>query len=408
MGAQNSKGVEMSAYRASKIAACAIGLAGCMLTPTDDGRVASTTAALPFEGFTVEPGAAVQIRAWNYTTNAMANVGAPVSATTTPFNIDGGPLYSWSASRALPPQFWRSGPGGAQCAAVDAQTMLSFGTFNVISVEQDWGDCFNEHPSAGEFFSSCASSNSPVAKIYTNSWAPVTVTQSQLNLAGFIASSQITLTLDNFTATQGQFCNSGNPGGCPPGLGGDPETYQFYFPNASSLTQSGSPPLRFSITPSRRDPMTVYIDNLRSTSLDFTTAGNRFVLGINFESTDPEIRMNCIRNFICGFVGNPTLEVDGARAVLSFALAVEAGRIVYTDVTATVTTTSTSGDSISAANSIAAAMADKLNNEPSIKSAVATAIDSVIRQSAGLTAFPVEGIGIGGGTIQVRAGCPLD
>ena len=35
-------------------------------------------------------------------------------------------------------------------------------------------------------------------------------------------------------------------------------------------------------------------------------------------------------------------------------------------------------------------------------------IDSVIRQSAGLTAFPIEGIGIGGGNIQVRAGCPLD
>jgi hypothetical protein len=408
MGAQNSKGVEMSAFRASTIAAFAIGSASCMLTPTDDGRVASTTAALPFEGFTLEPGAPVQIRAWNYASNAMANIGVPVAASMSPFNIDGGPLYSWSALRTLPAAFWRTGPGGAQCAAVEAQTTLSHGTYNAISVEQDWGDCFNEHPSVGEFFSNCASSNSPVAKIYTNSWAPVTVTQSQLNLAGLIASSQITLTLDNFTSTQGQFCHPSTPGGCPPGLGGDPETYQFYNPNASSLTQSGSPPLRFSITPSRRDPMTVYIDNLRSTSLDFTTSGNRFVLGINFESTDPEIRMNCIRNFICGFVGNPTLEVDSARAVLSFALAVEDGRIVYTNVTATVTTSSPSGDSISAANSIATAMADKLNNEPSIKSAVATAIDSVIRQSAGLTAFPVEGIGIGGGTIQVRAGCPLD
>jgi len=236
----------------------------------------------------------------------------------------------------------------------------------------------------------------------------VTVTQSQLNLAGLIASSQITLTLDNFTPTQGQFCNFGNPGGCPPGLGGDPETYQFFFPNASSLVQTGMAPLRFSITPSRHDPMTIYIDNLTSTSLDFTTSGNRFLLGINFESSLPEIRMNCIRNFFCAALGNPTLEVDGARAVLSFALAVESGRIVYTDVTATVTTTSPSSDSISAANSIAAAMADKLNNEPSIKAAVATAIDSVIRQSAGLTGFPIEGVGIGGGNIQVRAGCPLD
>jgi hypothetical protein len=391
----------------STIAAIAIGLAGCMLSPTDDGRVSSTTAALPFQGFTTEPGAPVQVRAWNYTTHAMANVDVPVAASTSPFNIDGGPLFSWSASRTLPPAFWRTGPGGAQCAAVGAQTTISSGTFNVISVEQNWGDCFNDHPSVGEFFSNCAASNSPVAKIYTNSWGPVSVDQNALNVAGIIASSQISLRLDNFTPTQGQFCNASNPAGCPPGLGGDPETYQFFNPNASSLTQSGMPPLTFSITPSRNDPMTVYIDNMASNRVDFTTSGNRFLLGINFESAGTEIRMNCIRNFVCGFVGNPTLEVDSARAVLSFALAAQGGRVVFTDVTATMTTSST-GDSVSAANGIATAMADKLNNEPTIKAAVSTALDSIIRQSAGLSAFPIEGISIGGGLISVRPGCPMD
>ncbi|HZJ65058.1 MAG TPA: hypothetical protein VFD36_16215, partial [Kofleriaceae bacterium] len=84
--------------------------ASCMLSPTDDGRVGNTAAALPFEGFTIEPGAPVQIRAWNYSTHAMANVGAPVSASTTPFNIDGGPLYSWSASRASSSSTRGSGP----------------------------------------------------------------------------------------------------------------------------------------------------------------------------------------------------------------------------------------------------------------------------------------------------------
>jgi hypothetical protein len=61
------------------------------------------------------------------------------------------------------PQFWRSGPGGAQCAAVGAQTTLSSGTFNVISVEEDWGDCYSAHPAVGDFFSHCAASNTPVA-----------------------------------------------------------------------------------------------------------------------------------------------------------------------------------------------------------------------------------------------------
>ena len=166
-------------------------------------------------------------------------------------------------------------------------------------------------------------------------------------------------------------------------------------------------PLTFSITPSRNDPMTVYIDNMASSSIDFTTSGSRFLLGISFESAGPEIRMNCIRNFICGFVGNPTLEVDSARAVLSFALAAEAGRVVFTDVTVTVTTSST-GDSVSAANGIATAMADKINNEPAIKAAVSTALDSIIHQTAGLSGLPIEAISIGGGRISVRPGCPMD
>lgn len=397
----------MIVVRTFTIAGIAIGLASCMLSPTDDGRVASTTATLPFQGFTTEPGAPVQVRAWDYTAHAMVNVGAAVAASTAPFDIDGGPLFSWSASRALPPQFWRAGPAGAQCAAVGAQTTLSSGTFNVVTVEQNWGDCFADHPSVGEFYANCASSNSPVAKLYTSAWGPVTVTQSQLNLAGLIASSTIALTLDNFTPIRGQFCNASTPSGCPPGLGADPETYQFFAPNASSLVQSGQPPLRFSITPSRHEPMTIYIDNMTSRSLDFTTSGGRFVLGIDFESASPEIHMNCIRNAVCVFTGDPTLEVDNARAVISFGLAVQGGRVTYTDAVATMTTSST-GDSVSAAAGIAAAMTDKLNNEPSIKAAVASALDSVIRQSAGLTAFPLEAVSISGGNIFVRPGCPLD
>jgi hypothetical protein len=153
--------------------------------------------------------------------------------------------------------------------------------------------------------------------------------------------------------------------------------------------------------------MTVYIDNMASSSIDFTTSGNRFLLGINFESAGPEVRMNCIRNFFCGALGDPTLEVDSARAVLSFGLALEGGHVVYTDVTATMTTSSL-GDSVSAASGIASAMADKLNSEPAIKTAINAALDSVIRQSAGLGAFPLESLSIGGGQISVLAGCPMD
>jgi len=399
----------MTGFRTYVSTAIAIGLTGCMLSPTDDGRVASTTAALPFHGFTTQPGAPVQIRAWDFTANAMASVGGPVAASTAPTAVDGGPLYYWSTSRALPARFWRSGPGGGQCAAVGAQTTLSSGTYNVITVESDWGDCFNNNPTVGGFFDHCQSNNSPVAKIYTDSWGPVTITQSLLNVAGVVASGQITLTLDNFTPVQGQFCNAGNPAGCPEGLSSDPQTYQFFLPGGSSLTQTGQPPLTFSITPSRHNPMTIYIDNMASRSLDFTTSGSRFVLGINFESSEPEIRMNCIRNGLCLALGDPALELDSPRATISFALGLQGGHVVFTDATATFTTSSTSGDATSAAAAIGEAMTDKINNVPAIRSAVGAALDAVIRQTAGLTAaFSIEDIAIGGGTIRVRPGCPLD
>jgi hypothetical protein len=239
-------------------------------------------------------------------------------------------------------------------------------------------------------------------------WKIGRVGAGQLGLAGLVATSQIRLTLDNFTPIQGQFCNAGNPAGCPPGLAGAPETYQFFAPNASSLTRTGQPPLTFSITPSRSDPMTVYIDNLVSRALDFTTSGNRFVLGISFEAADPEIRMNCIRNFVCAFTGNPTLELDSPRAVISFGLALRNGSVVYTDAVATFTTSSTSGDALTAASGISAAMTEKLNNEATIKAAVGSALDAVIRQTAGLGTLPIESLTIGGGTVQVRPGCPLD
>jgi hypothetical protein len=388
----------------------ALSLAGCMLSPTDDGRVTSTTAPLPFEGYVTQPNAPVQVRAWSYTANAMGNVGAPVMSTTTPTGVDGGPLYGWFASRTLPAQFWRTGPAGGQCAAVGARTTLSSGVHDVITVESDWASCYNEHPSAGEFYTSCASDSSPVAKIYTNSWGSLTIDQARLNLAGIVASGQISLTLDNYTPTAYQFCNAGNPSGCPDG-GADPETYKYYAPNASSLVQDGQPPFTFSIAPSRRDPMTIYIDNLSkaggSSGMTFTTSGSRFVLGINFESSGPEIRMNCIRNGWCAVLGNPDLELATPRASISFALDVVDGRVTYTDAVATFTTTST-GDAASAAAGIGEAMTEMLNTNASVKGAVAGAIDAVIRQAAGLGTFPLDDLSIGSGVIQVRPGCPLD
>jgi hypothetical protein len=391
------------------ITVAASSLTGCMLSPTDDAHVGSVTDTLAFEGYVTEPGAPVQIRAWDHAANAMVNVGSAVLSATTPTELSDGSLYYWSAPQVLPAQFWRTGPNGGQCAAVGAQTRFEGATHDVITVESNWRTCLDDHPSIGEFYGSCRSDHSPVALIYTNDWRPITVDQHLLDLAGLFASTQISLTLDNYTPIQGQFCNSGNPAGCPPGLSDDPKAYEFFRPNASSLTQTGHPPLTFSITPVRNAPMTVYIDNMSSQSLDFTTSGDKFVLGINFESAGPEIRMDCVHSLLCPLLGDPTVELGSPRAVIRFSLATDGGHVVYTSATTTFSTSSTDDKAIAAASGIATAMTDKLNNEPSIKAAVADALDGVIRQTANLGAgLPIDRVTIGGGEIRVLPACPLD
>lgn len=397
----------MMTLRALGLAALATSGAACMLSPTDDGIVSNTTSTLTFDGYLTQPGAQAFVRAWNYDSNTMEDLGAPVLSSTSGLNVEGGPLYYWSAPRALPARYWRNGPGGGQCAVVGAQTLYNGARYNAMTVEDTWADCWNANPTVGDFYNRCRSNNNPVAKIYTSSWGPATINQTLLNLAGAIASSQISLVFDNFTPTQGQFCNSANPGGCPPGLSADPETYQFYQPNASSITQTGQAPLTFSITPSRNPPLTVYIDDLRSSRLSFTTSGNRFVLGIDFEENGPEIRFNCIRDFWC-FLYPSTMELPAPRASISFALTLTNGQIGYADAQATFTTSSSGSNEQSAAAAIGAAMTDKLNNDASIKASVAAAISSVIVQTGGLTGMPLETLTIGGGTISVRAGCPMD
>jgi hypothetical protein len=382
-------------------------LGGCMLSPTDDGTVSSSTAALPFNGFLTSPAAPVFIRAWNYTSNQMEDVGPQVLSGTLPYSVDGGPLYYWETSQVLPSQYWRTGPGGGQCASVGAQTVSNGARYNTITVEEDWASCWNANPSVGGFYNNCRSDDAPVAKIYTESWGEATINQATLNLAGAIATTQISLVFDNYTLFEDTFCHAGNPDGCPPGLSADPELYQFYQPNASSITKVGEPRMQFSITPTRQDPLTIYIDDLRSQRLTFSTSGDRFVLGIAFEDADPEIRMNCIRNLLC-WAYPSTMELGTPRASISFGLQLQDGRVTYGDAQATFTTSSTGGNEQSAAAAIGAAMTDKLNNEPTIKASVAAALDQVLRQSANLGGLTMDSLTVGGGVVRIRPGCGMD
>lgn len=382
-------------------------LPACMLSPTDDRRVSSTTTALTYSGYTIEAGAPVQVRAWDFNLNRMVNVGAPVAASTTARDAGGTPIYSWSASRTLAPQFWRTGPVAGRCAVVGAQTTVSGRTYDVITVESDWANCYGDNPSAGEFYTNCRSSNSPVAKLYTTDWPTVAVSSSQLALAGLVATSQISLMFDNYTATAYQFCSASTPSGCPGGDGSDPEMWKYFQPNASWLDNDGER-LTFSIDPSRSNPMTIYIDNMQSRSLDFSVAGNRFVLGVTFEARDPEIRMNCIRNAACPFVDGKTIDFTAPRAQISFALAVEDGHIVFTDVSTVFTTGLSTDEANQAAAGIADAITEKLTTSSSIRRAVNSALDAVIHGAAGVDGFPIEQVTVSSGTLSVLPACPQD
>jgi hypothetical protein len=391
-------------------------LGGCMLTPSDDGRVVSTSAPLSVVGYDIEPDALVQVQAWDFGSQQMANVGAPVRSSTTAINVADQPLYEWDASPVLDigdpaHQLWRRGPAGGYCANVGATTTLSNGqTYSVMTVESNWLSCFNEVPNhtVGGFYSRCKSNHNPVAQIYTADWAPITVTQSSLNQAAQIASQSVHIKLDDYQPHPYLFCNSGNPAGCPPGLASDPETYKFYNPPpyASFIQQGSDDPLNFQITPSRSDPMTVYIDDMSSTQLYFYVSNTKFVVGIKFEGNDIELPMDCIRHVGCG--GNYFLDFPSPSAELSFDLVAHGGNITYSDVS-TVFTTGLSGNANAdrAAAAIAAAITDKLLNDPAIHSAISDALDQIVKGAAWLNPFPLAGVTVQDGVLQVQAGCPV-
>jgi hypothetical protein len=277
---------------------------------------------------------------------------------------------------------------------------------DAITVEPNWNECWSAHPTVDGFYRHCSSSNSPVAKIYTRDWGTVPVPQWRLDVAGAVASSEVVVTLDNFTPYKYQYCNDDNPDGCPPGLSDDPQTYAYYNPNASSITR-GTDTLNFSITPSRREPMTIYIDDMSSEALTFRAEGSRFVLNIDFEAGGVEIPMDCIRNFWCDSVSRE-IDFPDPRASLRFALTVQDGRVTYTGVSTTFTTGSTSSEAAEAAAGIGAAMDAMLTTDAGIREAISGALDAVVRGAAGAEGFTLEGVSISSGALRVFPSCPMD
>jgi hypothetical protein len=387
-------------------------LAGCMLSPTDDQLVASTSAPLTFTGFHLNPGAPVQVQAWNYATHGMQNVGVPVFSETTSSVMLERPLFAWTATRTLAPSFWRSGPAGGRCAVVGGWTTVGGSRFELETVEPDWSTCFNSNRTTGSFAANCASDDSPRARLFTADWGNIVVGASTLNLVAAVAGSRLGITLDNYTPTPYAFCNAGNPSGCPTGGASDPETWKFFAPNASSITQTAADgttsTMSFSIDPARSGPSTVYLDNMTSTTLGLRVEGDQLVMTINFEAAGPEIRLNCIRDVGCLILDGRTVDFTTPRAELRFRLSTAGGRVQYSSVDVTFIGGPEGGDVATAAASVGTAMAEKLNTDGSIRAAVNNALDGMVRAAAGLTTFPIDRVSVGAGVLTVRPGCVRD
>ncbi len=386
---------------------------GCMLSPTDDGRVASTTAPLTFNGYHTYSNAPVQVRAWNFATNAMENLGAPVMSAATSTVALEKPLYAWASTRTLGPNFWRAGPISGRCAVTAARTTLAGSGYNLVTVEEDWASCFGaNNNTTSSFAQNCAADDSPHARLYTNDWGSRVVDSSRLALVALVAGGQITVNLDNFTPTAWQFCNAGNPDGCPAGGASDPETWKFFNPNASFISQRAADgttsTMNFNIDPTRSQPMTVYIDDMRSRSLGLRVEGDELVLRINFEATGAEIRMNCIRDGLCPFIDGRTIDFAAPSVDLRFRLEVKGAKVTYTTARAVFTGGTAGDEARDAETGISEAITEKLSTDATIRASVSEALDGMVRGAADIGTFPVAQVTVGGGVMNVRPGCPLD
>jgi hypothetical protein len=391
-----------------------------MLGPVDGEQVGSTTEPLSFSGYDTEANSLVQVQAWDFTAHALAPVGPAVRAGTSGITPAGGfTLYSWGSAQTLAPQFWHHGPGGGSCAAVSSQTThADGGTYNMITVDGSWVDCWDADPNTADFFQNCRSAHSPLAMLYTSDWGNVTVGAgpADWDLVNLLASSAVHITLDNFQPTAFASCSDATPAGCPQGLPAgyptDANTYKFFQPNGSSISTSmtGTPSTdTFSINPVRQDPMTIYVDNMVSRSVDFHVADGRLVFGINFTDSGPEIRMNCINNFVCAFVDGRTITFAAPRAELSFGLALVGGQVQFTDLTTTFSTGNTDSDSINAGNAIAGAITQYVTTDTGIRSSVNSALDSVVRIAGDLgfvgPSLSIDALTLLGNTMTIQPGC---
>ncbi len=140
---------------------------GCMLSPYDGQVVANRSTPISFHGFHTNGSRTLNIRALNDQTGVFDTIEtAPTSSS--PYSVDGQDMFEWTKSGlVIPNQYWN--PGACSGFEATIQTRDSVTNYSLISVEEDWGQCWNDvDGDVAEFVSECAAPNSPNAIIRTD------------------------------------------------------------------------------------------------------------------------------------------------------------------------------------------------------------------------------------------------
>ena len=144
------------------------------------------------------------------------------------------------------------------------------------------------------------------------------------------AFSDATLKLNNYTEISGEFVS-------------DP-TYAFHKPADSFLTVSlphGSVEWPLVLNPFRKEPSTIYINDINSENISFDARNRFYIIDIDFEDNEPEAKTNCVNNALCFAYGDRDVNIDSPKIRIAFRPSVENGELSYSSVNVSLETSST-------------------------------------------------------------------
>ncbi|PZR18724.1 MAG: hypothetical protein DI536_02270 [Archangium gephyra] len=146
---------------------------GCMVSPYDGQRFATTSTAVPFNGWHLMADSGVTLEAFNPATGAFepfASARSSSTVDTAASTVMDDDLYKWETSQVVPARFWTPGAVRGSRARVKATTMAGSMRFNLTSVERNWGACAGSVDGVGGFARECQSDHNPEAWILTSDY----------------------------------------------------------------------------------------------------------------------------------------------------------------------------------------------------------------------------------------------